>query len=134
MDKNMWPWTRQRTSPLKWNLFLDPLLHLMEDTVDPYIMGTGLSAIHIRILAFADDTTIFASTHKGYLERMALAGKYFGIFGVNFSPTKTHYTYANTKGRHYTSAPITVRLPDGNTITQPSAVTSPHKPLRYLGA
>ena len=65
---------------------------------------------------------------------MALAGKYFGIFGVNFSPTKTHYTYANTKGRHYTSAPITVRLPDGNTTTQPSAVTSPHKPLRYLGA
>ena len=121
-------------APLKWNLFLDPLLHLMEDTADPYIMGTGLSAIHIRILAFADDTTIFASTHKGYLERMALAGKYFGIFGVNFSPTKTHYTYANTKGRHYTSAPITVRLPDGNTITQPSAVTSPHKPLRYLGA
>ena len=121
-------------APLKWNLFLDPLLHLMDDTADPYIMGSGLSAVHIRILAFADDTTIFASSHKGYLERMNLAGKYFGIFGVNFSPTKTHYTYANTKGRHYTSAPITVRNPDGTTSTQASAVTSPHKPLRYLGA
>jgi hypothetical protein len=121
-------------APLKWNLFLDPLLHLMDDTADPYIMGPGLSAVHIRILAFADDTTIFASTHKGYLERMALAGKYFGIFGVNFSPTKTHYTYANTRGRHYTSAPITVRKPDGTTSVQASAVTSPHKPLRYLGA
>ena len=121
-------------APLKWNLFLDPLLHLMDDTADPYIMGSGLSAVHIRILAFADDTTIFASTHNGYLERMALAGKYFGIFGVNFSPTKTHYTYANTRGRHYTSAPITVRKPNGTTSIQASAVTSPHKPLRYLGA
>ena len=55
-------------APLKWNLFLDPLLHLMDDTVDPYIMGSGLSAVHIRILAFADDTTIFASSHTGYLE------------------------------------------------------------------
>jgi hypothetical protein len=33
-------------APLKWNLFLDPLLHLMEDTSDPYIMGSGPSAIH----------------------------------------------------------------------------------------
>ena len=121
-------------APLKWNLFLDPLLHLMEDTSDPYIMGSGPSAIHLRILAFADDTTIFASSHRGYIERMELAGKYFGIFGVNFSPSKTHYTYANTQGRHYRSAPITVRKPDGTTSIQPSSVTSPHKPLRYLGA
>jgi hypothetical protein len=65
---------------------------------------------------------------------MNIATTYFGYFGVNFSPTKTHYTYANTKGRHYKSAPITVRLPDGSTKIQRSAVTSPHKPLRYLGA
>jgi hypothetical protein len=111
-----WPsWAGRRffqgsvLAPLKWNLFLDPLLHLMEDTSDPYIKGSGPSAIHLRILAFADDTTIFASSHRGYIERMELAGKYFGIFGVNFSPAKTHYTYANTRGRHYQSAPITVR-------------------------
>jgi hypothetical protein len=106
----------------------------MEDTSDPYIMSSGPSDIHLRILAFADDTTIFASSHRGYIERMALAGKYFVIFGVNFSPTKTHYTYANTRGRHYRSAPITVRKPDGTTSVQTSSVTSTHKPLRYLGA
>jgi hypothetical protein len=38
------------------------------------------------------------------------------------------------KGRHYESAPITVPNPDGTTSVQPSSVTSPHKPLRYLGA
>ena len=121
-------------APLKWNLFLDPLLNMLQHTSDPYILSNGITSIELRVLAFADDTTIFASTHKGYLERMAMAGEYFGIFGVNFSPTKTHYTYAHTKGRHYKSAPITVRNPDGTTSVQPSSVTSPHKPLRYLGA
>ena len=121
-------------APLKWNLFLDPLLHMMDTTSDPYVMTNGTQRIEIRVIAFADDTTIFASSHKGYLERMAMAGEFFGIFGVNFSPQKTNYTYANTRGRHYKSAPITVRKPDGTTNTQPSSVTSPHKPLRYLGA
>ena len=121
-------------APLKWNLFLDPLLHRLDKTKDPYIIGSGPFAKELRVLAFADDTTIFASTHSGYLTRMAMAGEYFGIFGVNFSPQKTHYTYANTGGRHYASAPITVRKPDGSTQIQPSSVTSPHKPLRYLGA
>ena len=97
-------------------------------------MSDGKTSIPIRIVAFADDTTICASSHKGYLERMSLAGEYFGIFGVNFSPTKTNYTYANTGDRHYKSAPITVRHPDGSTTIQPSSITSPHVPLRYLGA
>ena len=121
-------------APLKWNLFLDPLLNRLQTTRDPYILSNGLLRIELRVLAFADDTTIFASTYKGYLERMAMAGEYFSIFGVNFSPSKTHYTYANTNGRHYKSAPISVRNPDGTTSVQQSSVTSPHKPLRYLGA
>ena len=121
-------------APLKWNLFLDPLLREMDNTSDPYVMTDGTNTVELRILAFADDTTIFASSHKGYLERMTLATTYFGYFGVNFSPAKTHYTYSNTGGRHYKSAPITVRHPDGSITTQHSSVTSPHKALRYLGA
>ena len=121
-------------APLKWNLFLDPLMKQMDDTPDPYIMSDGKTTRALRVLAFADDTTIFASSHAGYLSRMAMATTYFGYFGVNFSPAKTHYTYANTQGLHYKSAPITVRMPDGTTHVQRSAVTSPHKPLRYLGA
>jgi hypothetical protein len=107
---------------------------MLETTSDPYVMSNGIHRIDIRVLAFADDTTIFASSHKGYLERMAMAGEFFGIFGVNFSPQKTNYTYANTCGRHHKSAPISVRNPDGTTTTQTSSVTSPHKALRYLGA
>ena len=121
-------------APLKWNLFLDPMIKAMESTRDPYIMSDRKTSVPIRIIAFADDTTIVASTHKGYLERMALAGEYFGTFGVNFSPSKTNYTYAYTGGRHFKSAPITVRHPNGSTTVQPSSITSPHTPLRYLGA
>jgi hypothetical protein len=106
---------------------------MLETTSDPYVMTNGTHRIEIRVLAFADDTTIFASTHKGYLERMTMAGEFFGIFGVNFSPQKKNYTYANTRSRHYESAPITVRNLDGTNTIQPSSVTSPHKPLRYLG-
>jgi hypothetical protein len=50
-------------APLKWNLFLDPMIKAMESTSDPYIMSDGKTIIPIRIVAFADDTTICASSH-----------------------------------------------------------------------
>ena len=59
-------------APLKWNLFLDPLMKLMDDTPDPYIMSDGKTTRELRILAFADDTTIFASSHAGYRARIRL--------------------------------------------------------------
>ena len=120
-------------APLKWNLFLDPLLKRMDSTRDPYTFTSQSGTHDIRVAAFADDTTIIASTHDGYVERMNMAIEYFSHFGVNFSPSKTHYTYAHTHGRHYNSVEIPVRNPDGTTSITPSSVTPPHTPLRYLG-
>ena len=62
-----------------------------------------------------------------------MAIEYFSYFKVNFSPSKTHYTYAHTQGNHYASVAIPVRNPDGTTSITPSTVTPPHTPLRYLG-
>ena len=67
------------------------------------------------------------------MERMKMAIEYFSMFGVNFSPAKTHYMYAHTGDHHYTSAPIPVRHPDGSVTINPSSVLPPHTPLRYLG-
>ena len=120
-------------APLKWNLFLDPLLKRMDTTPDPYTFVANGITHEMRIAAFADDTTIVASTHAGYLARMEMATEYFSLFGVNFSPQKTHYTYAHTQGKHYASADIPVRAPDGTIHVTPSAVTPPQEPLRYLG-
>ena len=60
-------------APLKWNHFLDPLMKQLDDSPDPYILSDGKNLVHLRVLAFADDTTIFSSTHKGYLLRMDIA-------------------------------------------------------------
>jgi hypothetical protein len=121
-------------APLKWNLFLDPLLKRMDNTSDPYYTFTSQGITHeLRIAAFVDNTTIVASTHEGYVERMKIAIEHLSYFGVNFSPSKTHYTYANTQGKHYISVAIPVRNPDGTTFIAPSIFILPHSPLRYLG-
>ena len=87
-------------APLKWNLILDPLLKRMDTTRDHYTFTSQGTTHELRIAAFADDTTIVASTHEGYVERMNMAIEYFSYFGVTFSPSKTHYTYAHTQGKH----------------------------------
>jgi hypothetical protein len=86
-------------APLKWNLFLDPLLRLLHDTPDPYIIGTGADAQPLRAIAFADDMTVVASSHKGYRIRMAQTSEYLNFFQVELNPKKTTYTYFNTRRR-----------------------------------
>ena len=67
-------------APLKWNLFLDPLLRLLHDTPDPYIIGSGADAQPLYAVAFADDMTVVASSHKGYRIRMAQTSEYLNFF------------------------------------------------------
>jgi hypothetical protein len=57
-------------APLKWKLFLDPLLNKLNHTGAPYIMGTGDNKVEIYAAAFADDLTVIAPTHKNYKLRM----------------------------------------------------------------
>jgi hypothetical protein len=76
-------------APLKWNLFLDPLLRLMEETDDPYTIGHGSDEQHLRAVAFADDMTVIASTHRGYRARMNITSEYLNFFGVELNHKKT---------------------------------------------
>ena len=115
-------------SPLKWNLFLDPLLKRLTTTKDPFIMGR----VPIHVIAFADDTTIVSSTHEGYKIRMNMANDYFSMFGVEFSPAKTKYTYNNTDIK-WTPVKIKLRKSDGSYIYQKTAVVEPTEAIRYLG-
>ena len=116
-------------APLKWKLFLDPLLKELDRTGDPYIMGTGENRVEIYAAAFADDLTVIAPTHKDYTLRMELTNKYLSFFGIELNASKTTYTYANTD-RHY--EPIQIwNKHTGETA--PSAVAAPTTALRYLG-
>ena len=72
-------------APLKWNLFLDPLLRLLHDTPDPYIIGSGADAQPLYAVAFADDMTVVASSHKGYRIRMAQTSEYLNFFQVELN-------------------------------------------------
>ena len=119
-------------APLKWNLFLDPLLRLLDDTPDPYVIGTGCDAQPLRAIAFADDMTVVSATHKGYRIRMALTSEYLNFFEVELNPKKTTYTYFNTR-RHFDPVLIRTTSPTGETTLQPTVVASPYTPLRYLG-
>jgi len=119
-------------APLKWNLFLDPLLRLLHDTPDPYVIGTGCDAQPLRAIAFADDMTVVSATHKGYRIRMALTSEYLNFFEVELNPKKTTYTYFNTR-RHFDPVLIRTTSPTGKITLQPTVVASPYTPLRYLG-
>jgi hypothetical protein len=52
---------------------LDPVLKRMDTTPDPYTFVANGTTHEMRIAAFADDTTIVASTHAGYIARMEMA-------------------------------------------------------------
>jgi hypothetical protein len=119
-------------APLKWNLFLDPLLRQLDVTHDPYIIGNGDSSLALRAIAFADDMTIISSTHRGYRTRMKIACEYLNFFNVELNPQNTTYTYYNTK-RHHLSVMIRTTSPSGVVSLTPTAVASPYTPLRYLG-
>ena len=116
-------------APLKWKLFLDPLLKKLDQTGEPYIMGTGANTVHIYAAAFADDLTVVAPTHKDYVLRMELTNKYLSFFGVELNAVKTTYTYANTVHHHH---PINIWNRHSHT-TAPSSVAAPTQALRYLG-
>ena len=117
-------------APLKWNLFLDPLLRLMEETDDPYTIGHGSDENHLRAVASADDMTVIASTHRGYRARMNITSEYLNFFGIELNPKKTTYTYYNTC-RHFDPLSIKTTSPTGRVSFQPTAVASPYTPLRY---
>ena len=119
-------------APLKWNLFLDPLLRQLDVTHDPYTIGSGDNSQALRAIAFADDMTIISSTHRGYRTRMKLACAYLNFFNVELNPQKTTYTYYNTR-RHHLSVMIRTTSPSGVVSLTPTAVASPYTPLRYLG-
>ena len=116
-------------APLKWNLFLNTLLKWQQTAPDPYTLQH--CKIPLSGVAFADDSSWISSTHKGYLERMRRGKLYFKFFGVDYSPTKTIYTYVNQpKGTHYKAIPLYDHTTNTNIPTQ---VVSPHEAIRFLG-
>jgi hypothetical protein len=117
-------------APLKWNLFLNPLLHSLQTTGAPYIPGDKNSPpLPITALAFADDLTIIAPSHHDYVLRMDLANRYLSFFGVEFNPSKTLYTYAHSH-QHNTSYKVWCR--SSNTYEHTSTL-APSEAIRYLG-
>ena len=115
-------------APLKWKLFLDPLLRLLRKTGKPYTMGSGSNKVDLYAAAFADDLGIFASTHADYVLRMVLTNTYLSFFGVELNATKTTYTYDNSpNGLHYHPIQIWNRHTKLHT---PTAVAAPTQPLR----
>ena len=63
-------------APLKWKLFLDPLLKELDRTGAPYAMGTGDNRMEIYAAAFADDLSVIAPTHKDYKLQLELTKNY----------------------------------------------------------
>jgi hypothetical protein len=97
---------------LKWNSSLDPLLRLMEETDDPYTIGHRSDEQHLRRVAFADDMTVIASTHRGNRARMNITSEYLNFFGLILNPKKMTYTYYNTH-RHFVTVSIKTTSPTG---------------------
>ena len=76
-------------APLKWNLFLDPLLKWQRTLPDHFAIGKT----EIGAIAFADDTGWFATTHSAYIKKTKVGGKYLNFFGVEMNGSKTKLLY-----------------------------------------
>ena len=48
----------QRLAPLKWKLFLDPILKKLRTIEAPYTMGAKQNKVDLWATAFADDLAI----------------------------------------------------------------------------
>ena len=116
-------------APLKWTLFLNPLLEWVNTAPDPYIVSSPDGDIPISVMAFADDVTYFSSTNSGYRIRVSRGNAFAILFGLTLNYKKSFYTYANTP-RHYTSADVYSQETKSYT---PSTVIPPGQPIRILG-
>ena len=132
-------------APLQWNLLLDPIIrHIDSIKEDAYTIDTAEGPISISISSFADDTTLFSSTHKGYLKRFTLLSTYLATFGISLSPEKTKYQYNSPIHRESAIAVTPAATVDhghsDHGTTTPSMTgkrtntASPDEALRHLGA
>ena len=115
-------------SPLRWNLFVDPLMTHLSTVGTPYIIGTGPNKVDLHAIAFADDMAIVAPDHASYVQRMKAANTYLSYFGVEFNLQKTVYTHNSETP--YQPARLWDRKTDRLTPTASAPATTP---LRYLG-
>jgi hypothetical protein len=116
-------------APLKWTLFLNPLLEWVNTAPDPYIIFSPAGDTPISVVAFADDITYFSSSNTGYRIRVCRGNEFAAFFGLTLNYKKFFYTYANTK-RHYTSADVYSQETKSYT---PSNTIPPGQPIRILG-
>ena len=122
-------------APLKWNLFLDPMLKHLTTIGDPYVIldptpgSTPATPINIYSASFADDVSGIAPNHRSYLLRMDFTNTYLVFFGVHLNNIKTKYSYIRAPSVNQEP----VKLTNSNNIKSPSAVISPHTPTRLLG-
>ena len=133
------------------------MLHYISNLKDDaYTIEIEGKKHYYSISAFADDTQIFSSTHKGYQTRFNHLTSYLATFKVALSPAKTHYTYVSPEHKEAACtisinkySQQTQRRTEDNTqdvdeegeeemkpeeTKTPTNVASPHEALRYLGA
>ena len=91
-------------APLKWKLFLDPLLKQLRKIGTPYTMGTGADTVDIWATAFADDLTIIAPTHEAYIARMAFTNAYLSSHSHELQEILQSHTPADSIDPHLLNA------------------------------
>jgi hypothetical protein len=64
---------------------------MLDQTGEPYKMGTGTNTVQIYAAGFADDLTAIAPTHKDYVLQMELANKYQSFFGIELNADTDHH-------------------------------------------
>jgi hypothetical protein len=113
-------------APLKWTLFLNPLLEWVNSALDPYIISSPDGDNPIGVMAFADDVTYFSSTNSGYRIRVSRGNAFAAFFGLTLNYKKSFYTYANTSHHH---TPADVYSQETQSYTS-STVIPPGQPIR----
>jgi hypothetical protein len=90
----------------RWVIFMDPLLQLIEDCSDGYrlepVPGCEQYAVQLKVLAYADDTLLFASSQAELQRMVNLFTSFLTWHAVTLNVAKSHYiattSYRNVMG------------------------------------
>lgn len=87
-------------SPMKWNLFMDGMLCMLDKASDPYVMARdggpdihrqGNNDIRVNAVSYADDQAQVSTTTAGAREKGTIAHTFLSAHGLELSAPKMQY-------------------------------------------
>eukprot|EP00732_Lithocolla_globosa_P000683 Lithocolla_globosa_v1_NODE_254_length_4813_cov_30.378310.p2 type:complete len:524 gc:universal NODE_254_length_4813_cov_30.378310:3907-2336(-) len=121
------------SSPTDWVVAFDSILCIVDDMGGGYEVTRGTGSLPLRVMAYADDITVFGKSHSDLQEKVRRVCEWCLLWGMSVSESKSFYVCRMPEGRnddkileikHLSSAGRTTTLINSRPIKEP---------FKYLG-